>query len=130
MYRVVDGEPHYLLICDAHGNWGFPKGHIEKGEGPEAAALREVTEEAGVPSLTLIEGLEPIDWRFTWRGTLIHKTCHYFLMAPDESRTKPQREEGITACEWTSAEEGLRRIKYENARQLLRRADAMVRSRT
>lgn len=32
---------------DHHGEWGFPAGHIEKGETPEMAARRETQEEAG-----------------------------------------------------------------------------------
>jgi 8-oxo-dGTP pyrophosphatase MutT (NUDIX family) len=34
----------YLLIRDSYGNWGFPKGHVESGERPEDAAVREVQE--------------------------------------------------------------------------------------
>ena len=25
-----NGEPIYLLIRDSYGNWGFPKGHLER----------------------------------------------------------------------------------------------------
>jgi 8-oxo-dGTP pyrophosphatase MutT (NUDIX family) len=32
---------------DHAGEWGFPAGHVEKGERPEAAARREVREETG-----------------------------------------------------------------------------------
>ncbi|MFL5623143.1 MAG: NUDIX domain-containing protein, partial [Gemmatimonadaceae bacterium] len=41
VYRVVDGLPLYLLIRDSYRNWGFPKGHVEHGELPDGAALRE-----------------------------------------------------------------------------------------
>jgi len=48
--RPVDGRHEYLLVRAKapKGAWVFPKGHIETGETPEAAALREVHEEAGV----------------------------------------------------------------------------------
>ena len=44
--RVLEGGPHFLLIRDPYRRWGLPKGHLEEGEANEAAALREVREEA------------------------------------------------------------------------------------
>jgi bis(5'-nucleosidyl)-tetraphosphatase len=129
VFRLVGGEPRFLLICDAHGNWGFPKGHVERGEEPQAAAVREVVEETGLASLTLVEPLEPIEWVFRWDGTLIRKRCHYFLMSTDVERTAPQAEEGITACEWATASVAMKRIKYKNARAVLRRATDLVAAR-
>lgn len=37
-----------LLLRHRVGDWVFPKGHIDPGESPLEAALREVEEEAGV----------------------------------------------------------------------------------
>ena len=52
VFRVPPGEePLFLLIRDSYRNWGFPKGHLEKEERPEAAALREVREETGLDEL-------------------------------------------------------------------------------
>jgi len=129
VFRLVGGEPRFLLICDAHGNWGFPKGHVEKGELPEAAAVREVMEETGLPALTLIERIAPIDWVFRWQGALIRKRCHFFLMATEVERTSPQTDEGITACEWATESEALRRITHANARGVLQQARGMVDTR-
>jgi 8-oxo-dGTP pyrophosphatase MutT (NUDIX family) len=53
VYRMVDARPLFLLIRDSYRNWGFPKGHLEPGEPPERAALREVEEETGLGSLSL-----------------------------------------------------------------------------
>ncbi len=40
-----------LLVQEAtgshQGKWGLPKGHVDPGESPETAALRELKEEAG-----------------------------------------------------------------------------------
>ena len=131
VYRVApgdDGTPQtlFLLIRDSYRNWGFPKGHLEAGELPEAAALREVTEETGVEDIGLRGAIETIDWYFRFRGRLIHKVCHFYLMETSRADTNPQRAEGITACRWAPFEEATRLVSYANARQVLQRAHEMV----
>jgi len=128
VYRVQDGEPLFLLIRDSYRNWGFPKGHLEAEEKPAAAALREVQEETGLDGLALDGEIETIDWFFRFRGRLVHKVCHFFLMHTESARTKPQRDEGITACRWARFDEAQRLVSYANAREVLTRAHAMVRS--
>jgi 8-oxo-dGTP pyrophosphatase MutT (NUDIX family) len=126
VYRFHDGEPFFLLIRDSYRNWGFPKGHLEAGEAPQQAAVREVQEETGLGELHVDGAIETIDWFFRFRGKLVHKVCHFFLMQTPHARTQPQREEGITACRWARFEEATRLISYANARAVLLRAHAMV----
>jgi len=126
VYRIVDGTPMFLLIRDAYDNWGFPKGHVEPDEAVETAALREVEEETGLHKLTLRAPIDTIDWYFRFRGRLVHKVCHFFLMESATASTSPQRDEGITACKWLSLDEALSRVSYENARAVLARAAELV----
>lgn len=119
-------EPVFLLIRDSYSNWGFPKGHLERGEMPEAAALREVAEETGLGGLTLRAPIETIDWYFRFRGRLVHKICYFYLMETEQADTSPQHEEGITACRWSPFGEAHDVISYANAREVLRRAHEMV----
>ncbi len=130
VYRVHEGEPLFLLIRDSYRNWGFPKGHLEEDEMPDAAALREVREETGLEALDLDGAIETIDWFFRFRGKLVHKVCHFYLMHTDSARTIPQREEGITACRWAPYDEAVRLVSYANARDVLARAHAMVQAPT
>jgi bis(5'-nucleosidyl)-tetraphosphatase len=44
--------PRRYLLLRAYRNWGFPKGLVEAGETPFAAAQRETREETGLASLT------------------------------------------------------------------------------
>jgi 8-oxo-dGTP pyrophosphatase MutT (NUDIX family) len=120
------GQPLYLLIRDSYKNWGFPKGHVEDGEQPEAAAIREVHEETGLADLSIRGPIDTIDWFFRFRGQLIHKVCHFFLIETADATTSPQRAEGITACRWTRSEEARSLISYANARDLLRRAHELL----
>ena len=49
VFRKRDSQVHYLVVSSSDGiNWVVPKGHIDPGESPEVAALRELAEEAGV----------------------------------------------------------------------------------
>lgn len=122
-----DGErTFYLLIRDPYRNWGFPKGHLEEGEEPSSAALREVAEETGIGRLEIHAPIETIDWTFRFRGRKIHKVCHFFLMETVQRRTMPQREEGITACRWASYEQATKMLAYDNARAVLETARAML----
>jgi 8-oxo-dGTP pyrophosphatase MutT (NUDIX family) len=126
VYRLVEGAPLYLLIRDSYRNWGFPKGHVEEGEKPDGAALREVSEETGLSDLAVRGLIETIDWHFRFRGKLIHKVCHFYLMETAESSTSPQRTEGITACRWLPFGAAEELISYANARDVLRKARALV----
>jgi 8-oxo-dGTP pyrophosphatase MutT (NUDIX family) len=126
VYRLQNGEPFFLLIRDSYRNWGFPKGHLENDEAPDAAALREVREETGLDQVKLDGAIDTIDWFFRFRGRLVHKVCHFFLMRTDHERTTPQRAEGITACRWARFDEASQLVSYANAREVLLRAHAMV----
>jgi 8-oxo-dGTP pyrophosphatase MutT (NUDIX family) len=128
VYRMDGGRALFLLIRDSYKNWGFPKGHLEPDEPPELAALREVQEETGLDDLALRGEIDTIDWYFRFRGRLIHKVCHFYLMEATSAETSPQREEGITACRWASMLDAKECISYANARAVLERAAAMVES--
>jgi 8-oxo-dGTP pyrophosphatase MutT (NUDIX family) len=126
VYRLDAGTPLFLLIRDSYANWGFPKGHLETGERAEDAALREVREETGLNELALRGTIDTIDWYFRFRGRLIHKVCHFYLMETPETETAPQQAEGITACQWAGYDEAETAVSYANARQVLRRARQMI----
>ncbi|HVY63717.1 MAG TPA: NUDIX domain-containing protein [Gammaproteobacteria bacterium] len=56
------GDRWCCLVLRAYRNWDFPKGLVEPGEEPLAAALREVAEETGLTGLAL-------RWGDVWRET-------------------------------------------------------------
>ena len=122
VYRITGGAPHFLLIRDSYKNWGFPKGHLKRGEAPPDAAARETREETGLSGLALRGELGAIDWWFRFRGRRIHKLCHFFLFESADGPTTPQRAEGITECEFLTSDEALSRLSYANARDVLKRA--------
>lgn len=126
VFRRDGARTFFLLIRDPYRNWGFPKGHLELGEDPATAAVREVAEETGIGAVELRAPVETIDWTFRFRGRQIHKVCHFFLMETTERRTAPQSAEGITACRWATYEQATKMISYDNARAVLDQAHALL----
>lgn len=113
------GTAEVLLIRDPYENWGLPKGHIEGGETPAEAALREVEEETGLAALEIVAQLPTIDWYFRNRGKLVHKFCHFFLLEATAGEPVPQLEEGITDCQWLSVGDAVETVSYANAREVI-----------
>ncbi|MFH1846941.1 MAG: NUDIX hydrolase [Candidatus Omnitrophota bacterium] len=114
-----------LLIKDSYNRWTWPKGHIEKGETKEVAALREVTEETGLKDINIIEEIGKQEYFFTLKGAKIFKTVYIFLINSETTDTTVQLEE-IQEAEWFSPEEALEKIEYEGSREILEKAINIV----
>jgi 8-oxo-dGTP pyrophosphatase MutT (NUDIX family) len=113
--RLGPKEPEVLLVTSKrNGNWIFPKGHIEKGETAEAAALREAKEEAGVVG-KLIGPAGVLEYGFFG----VNARVEYFLAVLSRESGPP--EDG-RARVWCGLEEALERLSYKNTRKLLRKA--------
>jgi 8-oxo-dGTP pyrophosphatase MutT (NUDIX family) len=126
VFRRSANGVRFLLIRDSYRNWGFPKGHLEAAESPDDAAAREVREETGLTRLTLVAPVDVIDWHFRFRGRVVHKVCHFYLIEATGGHPRPLRKEGITACRWFAFEKATSLVSYENARTVLARARAML----
>ena len=95
-----------FLFIEKKGKLDLPKGHLEKGEEPEACAMREVSEECGITGHKIIKALEPSYHTYTWEGISYLKKTSWFLMNYEgELVREPQVEEGITKVEWLLPDE-------------------------
>ncbi|MGI8913799.1 MAG: NUDIX hydrolase [Chloroflexota bacterium] len=75
------GDYDVVLVTPNHRRvWCLPKGTLEAGETPEAAAVREVGEETGLRA-EIIEKIHDISyWFYTPARVRIHKVVHFYLM--------------------------------------------------
>jgi 8-oxo-dGTP pyrophosphatase MutT (NUDIX family) len=122
VFRRAAHDHHFLLIRDPYGNWGLPKGHLEGGETPIQAAVREVAEETGLIDLSVVAQLPTIDWYFRDGTIVVHKFCHFFLIESPVGEPCPQMDEGITECIWLPLDGALSTLSYANAREVLKAA--------
>jgi 8-oxo-dGTP pyrophosphatase MutT (NUDIX family) len=74
------GSQRQLLLLRAYKNWDFPKGLVEAGEEPFAAALREVREETTLQHLVFDWGQDYIETGPYNKG----KVARYYIARSDE----------------------------------------------
>jgi diadenosine hexaphosphate hydrolase (ATP-forming) len=67
-----------LLRRRDRSEWVFPKGHLEHGERPEDAAVREVREETGL-EISIAGPLGSTEYTFRHRSRMHHKVVDWFL---------------------------------------------------
>ena len=118
MFRQRDSQVFYLVVSSSDGiNWVLPKGHIDPGETPEIAALRELAEEAGVVG----EIVAPLAVR-QFRKGVKELWVQYFLV----------RETGATesienrTIRWEAETEASRLLTFAEARAALLEGAALV----
>ena len=123
---VIDrsiGAPRAALIArhDRRGRlvWSLPKGHLEEGETPEDAALREVQEETGIVGRVMAP-LGVIDFWFIAENRRIHKTVHHYLMEASGGELSDADAE-VEQVAWVALDEVRARLAYADERRLLDR---------
>ena len=118
--RLDGTEPQVLLVTAKRNprNWIFPKGHIERGESAEDAALREAREEAGVIG-KLIGPAGVLEYGFLGAKARVE----YFLA--EFTREAGPPEDGRSRA-WLGLDEALERLNYKNTRKLLRKAWKLI----
>jgi len=104
--------------------WSLPKGHIESGESPEEAAIREVAEETGIKS-EITRSLGVIDFWFMASGKRIHKTVHHFLFTEVGGKLAPQ----VTAVDdvaWFPIDEIVSKLADPDERKLIAKSGKLT----
>jgi len=113
-----------VLERPARGEVRLPKGHVEAGETPRQAALREVAEESGFRHLRILADLGTQQVAFDYQGRHYERTEHYFLMLSQNAETPETPPEAQFIPRWLPWEEAERALTFEAERRWLRRARA------
>jgi 8-oxo-dGTP pyrophosphatase MutT (NUDIX family) len=117
-----DGLEIAMVAVKNSSVWCLPKGLIDKGETPETAALREVSEEAGLQG-RIIEKLGEISYWYYLKeeNAKCRKTVHFFLMEYEGGDVANHDREVDTAF-WVPIDEAFRRASYKGERDMIEKA--------
>lgn len=135
IYRLENGVPLYLLLHYPSGHWEFAKGHIEKNESPEQAAVREIKEETGIENMVIIPGFkEYIKYSFKNNYNLkkaekntapwIFKLVVFYLAKTKQENVRISSEH--TDFVWLPYDEAIKKLTFKNAKNLLKKANDMI----
>ena len=116
-----------LLVKMHNGNWGFPKGHIEKDETKEETAIREVLEETNV-RIKIIPNFER-EIKYIPNEKTIKKVTIFMGITQDEEVTIDTFE--IEDFKWCTYEEALKLVTYKLQKDVLENArKVFIKSKT
>lgn len=116
---MVDGGRILLISTQAGRRWQLPKGHIEPGETPEQAAVREVREETGVTG-RVVAPLPEVEYWFVEKGARrVHKRVDYFLLAYVSGDAADFDAQEVSGAEWFTWEEGTAKLSFDNERRVV-----------
>ena len=126
--RTSDGYEVCLVSDGRH--WGFPKGIVEPGESPEAAALRETSEETGIARELLVLRSALPSSEYVYRrpnhGSLVFKRVHHFIIeAPEGTPVHPDPAE-IADAAWLGFEDAQARLSFRSSVSVLEAARDML----
>lgn len=116
--RRAKDELEYLIVAasDNPNIWVLPKGHIENGETPEAAAVREVMEEAGVRA-AIVARLG--DSEYDVRGKTVRVIFFLMQYEGEIARTEAR------GFAWRRYEDALALLHFESTRRILTQAHTL-----
>lgn len=127
LYRQTDEQRLYLVLKYPGGHFDFVKGHVEEGETEHETATRELIEETGISDVTYVDGYrENIEYDYYKYGKPSHKLVVFFLgktTAKDVTISHEHHD-----FYWLPYDQALEKVTFDNAKQLLVKAEKLLTS--
>jgi 8-oxo-dGTP pyrophosphatase MutT (NUDIX family) len=117
-----------LILVGPQARWQLPKGLVNTGETPEAAALREVAEETGLHT-TPVAPLDVIEyWYYGSRGgqkVRFHKRVHFFLLQYVSGDVADHDHE-VEEARWVHLDAAKTLLSFAGERKVMAQAAALL----
>jgi 8-oxo-dGTP pyrophosphatase MutT (NUDIX family) len=118
-----------LLLHYFSGHWDFPKGNIETDETELEAATRELQEETGIETFSLIPNFRYVlDYKYTRNNMLVSKQVTLFLASTGERKVRISHEH--IGYSWAKNNEAITQLTYKNAKNALKNANDFLKKRS
>jgi len=118
--RNMRGRPHVAVVRVRDDILALPKGHPEKGESSQDAALREVREETGLHAAP-VEKLGDIKYWYARDGDRVFKIVSFFLLRYRSGRLQDHDHE-VEEALWIPLEEAPARLAYRSEKEIAQAA--------
>lgn len=127
---VVRGDETIVIVptrraANGRAVLALPKGHIDPGETPPQAAVREVREEAGVEA-ELVEKLGDVRYWYQREGRRIAKVVAFYLF-DYRSGDPADHDAEVEVARWMPMEQAAVELTYRGEREMVKRALERVR---
>lgn len=124
--KTVAGFEAALIATKGKAVWTLPKGIIDKGEQPEAAAIREIREETGLTGKIL----SPLDTKSYWfylknENIKCRKTVVYFLVEYVSGTIDDECPE-VDEARWFLMDDAMKKLSYKSDREVLHKAAELL----
>ena len=130
-FRRRKTESEVALISVGPDNrWQLPKGLVGKGESTEAAAIREVREEAGIET-EMVARIDKVEyWYYSNYGgerARIHKFVYFYLLKYVAGDVRDHDDE-VNEARWFEVGDAIELLAFESEKEITKKARELISS--
>ncbi len=127
IFRRTGDDVEIALVAVKEGSvWSLPKGLVEKGEGDDETAVREVREETGLTGKVMKKIGDISYWYYIKNDNAkCRKTVHFYLLEFVSGVTSDHNWE-VDSAEWFPINEALKKLSYKGDREIVEKAKEML----
>lgn len=126
VYKLENNKILYLVLQSLNGEWGFPKGHVEKDESEIETANRELFEETNL-IVEYVPGFRAVTEYIMAQYNNKRKQVVYFVGKHLKNEIKCQDTEVKNAI-FVSYEEAKNLLNFKETKAVLEEVDLFIKS--